>query len=1454
MNKKTKRFLVTTLSVATLTCGVIGWATNPDEQKTASAETATTAISLVDGAACRIRTESDTEQGSGIRFKAVLDKTQWTALAESNEMIAGIMILPSDYITAAGGYTHSVLDTAGKGYLDFTYNEDEIGTKTVISASMVDILDQNYTRDFSGVAYLKSTTAFEGATEYGDAYYAYAEYTEENNSRSIYEIATGAYNDRVSAKVTTDYEYSVTYNEKTSYSPYTDEQREVLKGYLDGVVDIKKNAYADVFVTNNTEYYTSPYTIEKRSNAEFIVNYDKSITAKGMLYKGKRVKSLSVKEGKTSISLTDRVVFSQNAGVNADGTVTLAPSKGNANKKEGCFDGNGYGSGVGNYDNNYIGFEGDYGVGTVAEFTFTGNNMPQVLLFANEINGSMGWSDNYGVKDGAGYVIFNGWFTQTVTQNEEGQNVATWHLQKDFLYCYGPYRVSATSQPASATKTNFTYQTGKEYTTLAETLQDGVMYKYYVWSEVNTSGTVDIRVRLDNAEDDTVVVDGTFATGKTEEFVNALGGNIIAYAGVKGEGVSTTFSYEMPYELPELTISASGATVDVNGSVTLEGIRPVNEEYSNGVKSSYVAFDGKYGVGTYIDVEFKGNNMPYVTFFADGIDGYIGGNASTHKGVILMNGMVTAGNGAGVDTDIHTDRLQIWGPNRYKGSVISAEISTDDPWVDDGYSNATSGASWSTGGLLAEITDFAPLTQDGLRSDAYKNMTFRYIVGTVLRGTNVCVRIELYNAKTNERLYANTIETGLQESDIEAGNIILFASAKGLNQNTTFSYSNPYKKAIETEAEEAETVLYNGVTFNADGSVTLTGKEALTAGWSSGLHAMDNSYIAYDGEYILGTEVAFTFKGNNLPQVMLFADTINGDMSKLGGAGILLMNGLYAGSSYVGENVLACFGPNRVFDNYSDLVNNRLSQYNVLVSFESGYEWVMPDENTSYKYVVWTEEVDGKIVVCVELYNAVTSVLLSKGSYATGVGVNDIAAGAIVAYAAVKGNGNNTTFFCHEPKMHENTMNFYTYGAPGTYDTETDLATEAALKDYVDSGMNTMVLAGGNGFTGETDWASSKTKSVMDMARTLGIQKFIINDARLNAGLCIEGSLIGDGCKFASESALDTYVASCVDDYVTEEGFYGVILRDEPSYKYATSMGQLYRSIKRVAEAMNTEIYIQINLLPMDVAMQANYMAETTDSLYADYKSYVSLFLETTGTDLICVDKYPFMPSAFNRNYYSTYKALAEACDEYGAEFGFVLQSYTSENVRKVSQAEMNLQMNAALAFGAKEISFYSYVPHPTEVTESVYDYSFVDLQGNKTEVYTYAQNAIADAKEVEKLLADYEYRGTQMTNNGRDTEFVNDTFEKMTYTSSDKSSSLSQYTNWTVATEAYNDVTDTYLYTVINANAYSEVDVEVTLTFTSYTQAYVVIDGVGSVVDLTNGAYTATLALGEAVYIIPLA
>ena len=89
MKQKTKKCLIATLSTLAISFSAVGLVNNATIENVALAETTpSTVISLVEGAACRIRTADDAEQGSGIRFKAVLDRAKWTALAESNEMTA----------------------------------------------------------------------------------------------------------------------------------------------------------------------------------------------------------------------------------------------------------------------------------------------------------------------------------------------------------------------------------------------------------------------------------------------------------------------------------------------------------------------------------------------------------------------------------------------------------------------------------------------------------------------------------------------------------------------------------------------------------------------------------------------------------------------------------------------------------------------------------------------------------------------------------------------------------------------------------------------------------------------------------------------------------------------------------------------------------------------------------------------------------------------------------------------------------------------------------------------------------------------------------------------------------------------------------------------------------------------------------------------------------------------
>ena len=130
-------------------------------------------IEMLAGAEARIAAKS------GLRFTTRIPTAQLEALAAAGtEYTVGTLIYPTDMLDGA-------LTVETEGALNLTgatpmVDAEEAGY-TYFYAAIVDILAQNYARAFSAVSYIKI----------GDDYY-YTDYSEENNSRSIYEVAYAA--------------------------------------------------------------------------------------------------------------------------------------------------------------------------------------------------------------------------------------------------------------------------------------------------------------------------------------------------------------------------------------------------------------------------------------------------------------------------------------------------------------------------------------------------------------------------------------------------------------------------------------------------------------------------------------------------------------------------------------------------------------------------------------------------------------------------------------------------------------------------------------------------------------------------------------------------------------------------------------------------------------------------------------------------------------------------------------------------------------------------------------------------------------------------------------------------------------------------------------------------------------------------------------------------------------
>lgn len=470
-------------------------------------------------------------------------------------------------------------------------------------------------------------------------------------------------------------------------------------------------------------------------------------------------------------------------------------------------------------------------------------------------------------------------------------------------------------------------------------------------------------------------------------------------------------------------------------------------------------------------------------------------------------------------------------------------------------------------------------------------------------------------------------------------------------------------------------------------------------------------------------------------------------------------------------------------------------------------------------------------------------------------------------------------------------MNFYTYSMPGT--NVDALRTQEAFQTYVDCGFTVFHLTGKNAFclNGEEPWETSNAKKCFDFAQKLGIKRIILRDHRL-IDIIQDQALIGDGCLFATEAELDAYVRRCMKDYAYEKGFYGLGLRDEPTYRHITAYGEVYRAIKRVAKEFGYEnLYVQVNLNPMIGPASHTWCADVTEiDEKTAYEGYLDSFFKATNADRISVDNYPFKPSytggRFLPGYYVCFQILQRKCQQYGAELSFVLQTFeaihktkpeATAGWRRVSSVnEMYLQMNSALGFGVRDISFYTYET-PKETAESAMyrsdqGSSLVTDKGYPTRIYDFTKRVIAHAKGVESELCCRKWQGakisvseslasvkdTYLKSEGRvlnnellppSVDFENDhSFALLRECTFDRDVLLT--------TEFKGETQQAYMYMVCNVvDTTCKLDLapmKISLHFEGCDKAKIYKYSEWKEVSLKDGEYETQLALGEAVFIIP--
>ncbi len=415
----------------------------------------------------------------------------------------------------------------------------------------------------------------------------------------------------------------------------------------------------------------------------------------------------------------------------------------------------------------FIAFLGDYGVGYYVDFEFVGDNQPAVKLLATKPNGYF-TSGALSKLEGNDGIAFIGGF-----------NCKTSRFNDPTGYQILPHLITANYGLVNSMKGYLSYSVPKMTTGGLKNNPD-TRYKYTVGTFEDSDGTVVAHAMLYKKVGEDWVLVHTLANDTNVPVSEYTGGNIVAGAAYKEDGY-TVFEYGEPYLGRDSVLVGHNAVISGEGEVTLtaKNIKTNTQEQIDGNNYSYVGFNGKYGVGTYIDTEFVGNNMPIIKLFASSFDGNItkGVKADT-SGILLINGLVNGG--------------------KFQGKPMD-ETSVQNGYFRIYYDCMPADAGWTA--WPANVTGGGDAFINGMEMTALANTPdtrYKYTVGTKKDEDGTLI-VEAYLWKYEGDALSLVAEvhsdTGKPASEFKASSIMLIAAAKGANKQNVFKITGePYAK------------------------------------------------------------------------------------------------------------------------------------------------------------------------------------------------------------------------------------------------------------------------------------------------------------------------------------------------------------------------------------------------------------------------------------------------------------------------------------------------------------------------------------------------------------------------------------------------------------------------------------------------------------------------------------
>ena len=416
-----------------------------------------------------------------------------------------------------------------------------------------------------------------------------------------------------------------------------------------------------------------------------------------------------------------------------------------------------------------------------------------------------------------------------------------------------------------------------------------------------------------------------------------------------------------------------------------------------------------------------------------------------------------------------------------------------------------------------------------------------------------------------------------------------------------------------------------------------------------------------------------------------------------------------------------------------------------------------------------------------------------------------------------------------------------------------DHRTLSRYQEYKDCGFDVMLLLPNDRYEGE-EFMSSDLKMNLDLCHTVGL-KTVVCDGRLHDMTMKKESLIGT--QFDSFDKLVDWVRDCMNPYMTHPSFYGVTLYDEPRFQHLAAVGEVTRAVKAVCP----KAFVHTCLLPYFASVDYGLLDFRTSlgpdadpDTTKEYKKYITTHLENTGADYVAYDNYPIFYSNNETwicfTYFHNLQMVANVANKFNARIDLTIQTYADTNteMRLCDGDDVRFQAYAALAFGAKNVSYFTYFMFPHVKSGKGICQAIMDMHGNKL-LYYETQSVNAIAQKVYKVTENFRYAGTNFACEEKDA----DLFEKLVKTDFDTIKNVTAAEPLLI-NRLYDYNRNVEGFMLVNASDPArKLNNVVKLELNGKTKAIVYVDGNPIFAPLKDGVLDLNISCGDGVFIIPI-